>query len=159
MEIAHHDKASATPEYLKSALINMACNHTVVKLEETGELIGDPMEIELLRFSNCRLTSETNNPYVIFLFEGQLFSGEVYKRYDFDSSLQRMSVVTKLNNDQTYIFAKGSPEIMLSIMAPSSIPSNYQSRLREFASSGYRILAIASRKLNSNWKELGRDQI
>ena len=35
----------------KMALANMACNHTVVKLESTGELIGDPMEIELLKFS------------------------------------------------------------------------------------------------------------
>mgnify|MGYP003692443333 CR=1 FL=1 len=30
------------------AVLNMATNHTVVKLEEEEKLIGDPMEIKLL---------------------------------------------------------------------------------------------------------------
>jgi len=38
-------------------LINMASNHTVVKLEETNQLIGDPMEIELLKFSESEIKS------------------------------------------------------------------------------------------------------
>jgi hypothetical protein len=38
-------------------LVNMATNHTVVKLEETNKLIGDPMEIELLNFSESEIKS------------------------------------------------------------------------------------------------------
>lgn len=48
---------------------------------------------------------------------------------------------------------------MLSIMSPNSIPTNYQSRLREFASSGYRILAIASREVKGDWKEASREEL
>jgi magnesium-transporting ATPase (P-type) len=48
---------------------------------------------------------------------------------------------------------------MLSIMSPNTIPKNYQTRLREFASSGYRILAIASKKIKADWKEAGREEL
>lgn len=70
-----------------------------------------------------------------------------------------MSVVCKLKDNQTYIFSKGSPEVMQSIMNQRSIPSNYKSKLREFASSGFRILAIGSKVLSEDWKNMSRDQL
>jgi hypothetical protein len=36
------------PHFIHLALLNMASNHTVVKVEEDNQLIGDPMEIKLL---------------------------------------------------------------------------------------------------------------
>ncbi len=42
-EIAHYKRPDKSPRHLEIAMANMACNHTVVKLEATGELIGDPM--------------------------------------------------------------------------------------------------------------------
>ena len=70
-----------------------------------------------------------------------------------------MSVVCKINDQLTYVFAKGSPEIMHSIMSPSSIPDNYNAKLREFASSGFRILAIASKVIAGNFRAQGRAQL
>jgi len=35
-------------KYMEHILNNMASNHSIVRLEETGELIGDPMEVKLL---------------------------------------------------------------------------------------------------------------
>lgn len=35
-------------KYMKHILNNMASNHSIIRLEETGELIGDPMEVKLL---------------------------------------------------------------------------------------------------------------
>lgn len=43
-------------------------------------------------------------------------------------------------------------------MKNESIPSNYKERLRQFASSGFRILAIASKRIDS-WKNKKRDEI
>lgn len=37
-------------KYLFEIFNNMASNHSIIRLEETGELIGDPMEIKLLQF-------------------------------------------------------------------------------------------------------------
>lgn len=34
--------------YLKKILSNMASNHSIIRIEDTGELVGDPMEIKLL---------------------------------------------------------------------------------------------------------------
>jgi hypothetical protein len=35
-------------KYMEHILNNMASNHSIIRLEETGELIGDPMEVKLL---------------------------------------------------------------------------------------------------------------
>ena len=56
------------------------------------------MEIELLQFSECVLSSETNDPSVLFMFTGKYCEGKVFRRYDFESALQRMSVVCQLKN-------------------------------------------------------------
>lgn len=43
--------------------------------------------------------------------------GFVYKRFDFDSQLFRMSAIGKssLTGDDFYLYIKGSPELMLDI--------------------------------------------
>jgi magnesium-transporting ATPase (P-type) len=48
---------------------------------------------------------------------------------------------------------------MLSIMSPQSVPKKYNSKLREFASSGFRILAIASKQLPEDWRSQDRAQL
>jgi magnesium-transporting ATPase (P-type) len=45
------------------------------------------------------------------------------------------------------LYTKGSPEMMLTIMKPSTIPSNYNETLKEYASHGFRVLAIGSRTI------------
>lgn len=35
-------------KYLYSIFNNMASNHSIIRLEDTGELIGDPMEVKLI---------------------------------------------------------------------------------------------------------------
>jgi hypothetical protein len=42
------------PYYLP-ILNNMATNHSIIKIEATDELIGDPMEIKLFNFGNFKL--------------------------------------------------------------------------------------------------------
>lgn len=58
-----------------------------------------------------------------------------------------MSVVASLGPRKLYVFTKGSPEIMLSIMIKNSIPNDYHEQLKKYAASGFRILAIASKKI------------
>lgn len=61
-----------------------------------------------------------------------------------------MSVVVKINlNNQVqhYAYAKGSPEIMVTIMDKKTVPDNYSEVLKEYTSNGFRVLAIASKKV------------
>jgi cation-transporting ATPase 13A3/4/5 len=115
------------------------------------------MEIELLNFSECTIQNSRSSEFLLS-FEGPLTKGRVYQRYDFESALQRMSVVASISNGETYVFAKGSPEVMLSIARKGSIPSDYKEKLRHFTSSGFRVLAIASKPI-SEWKNQSRATI
>ena len=78
--------------------------------------------------------------------------GFVYKRFDFDSQLFRMSAIGKSSTtaDDFYLYIKGSPEMMLEIFKKSSIPANYGEVLKQYASQGFRVLAIGSKKIDKN---------
>lgn len=73
-----------------------------------------------------------------------------------------MSVVCKIgdkNDPQHYAYAKGSPEIMVTIMDKKTVPSNYSEVLKEYTSNGFRVLAIASKKVADNIKALTREEV
>lgn len=74
-----------------------------------------------------------------------------------------MSVVCKVVVDKAEfydVYAKGSPEIMLTIMEKGSVPNNYQEVLKEYTSNGFRVLAIASKRVEGkDVKSLSREQV
>jgi magnesium-transporting ATPase (P-type) len=71
-----------------------------------------------------------------------------------------MSVTCLINKTNSCkVYAKGSPEMMLTIMNENSIPKNYQEILKEYASHGFRVLAIASKSiLLSQLKTISRSE-
>ena len=74
----------------------MASNNSIIKIEATNELIGDPMEIKTFEFGRFQLNQSHTDPRVIFGFESDRgHSGIIFRRFEFDSDLQRMSVVCK----------------------------------------------------------------
>ena len=72
-----------------------------------------------------------------------------------------MSVIAKSSfTEGFYVYTKGSPEAMQTIIKPSSIPPNYNEVLKEYASHGFRVLAIASKSItDEHLKEWERDRI
>ena len=71
------------------------------------------------------------------------------RRFDFTSKLQRMSVIVKNFLDQSFrAFVKGSPERLLELCHPSTIPYNYEEILGLYTQHGYRVLALATRTLD-----------
>ena len=48
---------------------------------------------------------------------------------------------------------------MLQIMDASTVPENYHEMLREYASKGFRVLAIASKKIKQDVKNLQRSDV
>jgi magnesium-transporting ATPase (P-type) len=103
----------------------MASNHTVVYVEASQEAVGDPMELKLLNFTQSQIVVESNDPSILFSFDGPRASGAVLQRFDFESSLQRMSVVVKDKRGELHLYTKGSPEMMLGIMDRKSVPPEY----------------------------------
>jgi hypothetical protein len=71
------------PYYLP-LLNNMAANHSIIKIETTGELIGDPMEVKTFNFGEFDLNQSHEDPEAIFSFESKRgHCGTVYRRYEF----------------------------------------------------------------------------
>ena len=59
-----------------------------------------------------------------------------------------MSVIAKLNNDY-YVFAKGSPEIIQSLSLKSTIPNDYNEQLDQLSIKGFRIIGFGFKKLGN----------
>ncbi|KAJ8686576.1 hypothetical protein QAD02_022370 [Eretmocerus hayati] len=72
----------------------------------------------------------------------------IVRQFPFTSSLQRMSVITRtLGADHYDLYCKGSPEMILSLSKPESIPHDFNSVLQEYTSEGYRVIALAHKSL------------
>jgi cation-transporting ATPase 13A3/4/5 len=145
-------EGTAQYPFINGILSNMASNNSIIKIEKTDELIGDPMEVKTFLFGRFTLNQSHTDPRVIFGFESQRgHSGIVFRRFEFDSDLQRMSVVCKNSRSSgCEVYAKGSPEMMATIMQKDSIPPNYNQILKQYASTGFRVLSIASRPVSED---------
>ncbi|KAF4078076.1 hypothetical protein AMELA_G00195310 [Ameiurus melas] len=146
----------------------LASCHSVVLLG--GQPIGDPLELKMIDSTGWKLEEPTNatdtrvefGSHVIlgvmrppaseFQHEGISISQPVaiVRRFPFSSSLQRMSVVTVgSGGGSACCFLKGAPEMVASHCVKESIPSQFTNTLREFASEGFRVLALAYKELDA----------
>lgn len=90
----------------------MASNHSIVQIEDTGQLVGDPMEIKLLTFGQFTLTHPENSDVLFGYLSQGMQEGSVIRRFDFDSDLQRMSVIVEVKSQGRsflVVYSKGSP--------------------------------------------------
>ncbi|XP_063218884.1 polyamine-transporting ATPase 13A3 isoform X2 [Bacillus rossius redtenbacheri] len=72
----------------------------------------------------------------------------IVRQFPFSSSLQRMSVIARiLGKSSYYIYCKGSPEMIISLSDPQTVPSDFTTVLEEYTQEGYRVLALAYREL------------
>ncbi|KAK9808644.1 hypothetical protein WJX72_001147 [[Myrmecia] bisecta] len=70
------------------------------------------------------------------------------RQFEFSSNRQRNVVVVKaLDSDDYVVNAKGSPEAILKLVDPQSVPSNFETVLDDYASLGFRMVAIATGRL------------
>lgn len=145
----------------------MSCCHSLKMINE--KLIGDPLEMELFRNTNSTLL--TDHSLLIELgFKEKMkikASRENLKRFkldmrsqyivvyasSFDSSKRYMKVIVKENlGGFVKVFAKGAPEVIRDMCDPSTVPSNFQETIEDYTMKGLRIIALASKKIDSRNK-------
>ena len=70
---------------------------------------------------------------------------EIVKRFQFNSELQRMSVIVQRvgQNNELRLFSKGSPEIIQALCHQNTVPPNFEKILNHYTSQGCYVLAIA----------------
>ncbi|KPP59437.1 hypothetical protein Z043_122642, partial [Scleropages formosus] len=86
----------------------------------------------------------------------------IVRRFPFLSSLQRMSVVTVGPGGRTIrIFLKGAPEMVASLCLKDSLPAEFTDTLRQFTREGFRVLALAYKRLDvqTNMKTIERGAV
>lgn len=119
-------------------------------LEEPN--IDDTAKYDLLAPTVVKPPNSSSNVDV-----GGLNDVGILRQFPFSSSLQRMSVVTrKINGTQFEVYAKGAPEVIVSLCNPSSIPENFDEILMEYTQKGFRVLGLAYRPLNVSYVKMQR---
>lgn len=155
------------PSNPKLALITQfclaACQELVPSPDNSGELLGDPIDKAALEAIDWKVTGDNGNsllPPKSHPWHGRL---QIIQRYHFQSSLKRMSslVIAENNSseDAVYILCKGAPETIHSLLSSNSWTqseagkASYIDEYQSLGRKGWRVLALAYKKI-ANLKDL-----
>jgi len=155
----------------------LATCHSLTKVN--GKIIGDPIDIAMFESTGWvlkeNLEDEENYDSLISTFvrpgeekdlqeklsqEGveedliikSHYEVGIVRRFDFTSKLQRMTVLVKNVNENSFkVFSKGSPEKIKELCRPDTIPENFTSILAKYTMKGFRVLAISMKMLKMNY--------
>lgn len=74
----------------------------------------------------------------------------IIQQYQFSSSLQRMSVVVRaFGSDDYRSYTKGSPEMIISLSRPETVPTDIALSLEHYTTQGYRVIAMGRQAIIS----------
>jgi len=123
-----------------------------------GEILGDDMEIEIFKAAMARFDDEDETRIMCEALPEEDSYFTIDRILEFNSEDQRMSVIAKSSHDdQNYIFCKGNPEIVTSLCKRETIPKGFTAHLKFLTSSGYRVLAVGTKKITEDEIKLERE--
>ncbi|XP_041861603.1 probable cation-transporting ATPase 13A3 isoform X2 [Melanotaenia boesemani] len=170
----------------------MATCHSLTKIE--GQLSGDPLDLKMFEATGWILEEATEEetslhnrimPTVVKppkqllppepavspeqdmeLYElSSVYEIGIVRQFPFSSGLQRMSVVARLLGEKRMdAYMKGAPEVVASVCKKETVPENFAEVLEGYTKQGFRVIALAHRRLESklNWhkvQNINRDHI
>ncbi|GAB6018631.1 hypothetical protein CHUAL_000313 [Chamberlinius hualienensis] len=165
-------------------LIGMATCHSLTIID--GNLTGDPLDLKMFEATGWTLeepavdetakydiiiptvvkpnNSVKNIPDVEIIREETPFEVGILRQFTFSSSLQRMSVVTRVLGAKHFeVYTKGSPEAIVALSTPQSVPPDFSEVLMRYTRRGYRVLALAYKSLKTmsyaKVQRISRDQV
>lgn len=155
-------------------IIAMACCHSLTIID--GEIIGDPMDMKMFEATHWDLDEPGKDTSKFDVFaptvvkpkttsanpsssivgvdncddsEVMPYEVGILRQFTFSSKLQRMSVITRLLGAQNFeLYAKGSPEMIISLCNPETVPNDFQEVLMYYTQQGFRVLALGHRVLH-----------
>uniref|UniRef100_A0A915Q6N6 Cation-transporting P-type ATPase N-terminal domain-containing protein n=1 Tax=Setaria digitata TaxID=48799 RepID=A0A915Q6N6_9BILA len=154
--------------------------HSLTRIN--GVLCGDPLDLILFKDTAWKLDETMNSrieetarfdilaPPVVRSVPGTCGCDReielaVLRQFTFSSSLQRMSVIVHDPEDESHdmtLYCKGAPEMIASLCQPSTIPTNYSNVVNDYAQHGYRLIAVAYKKLHISFpksQRVNREQV
>ncbi|XP_054458122.1 polyamine-transporting ATPase 13A3 isoform X1 [Anoplopoma fimbria] len=170
----------------------MATCHSLTKIE--GQLSGDPLDLKMFEAIGWILEEATEEetslhnrimPTVVRppkqllppepavspeqdmeLYElPSAYEIGIVRQFPFSSALQRMCVVARLLGEKRMdAYMKGAPEVVASLCKKETVPENFAEVLEGYTKQGFRVIALAHRRLESklSWhkvQNINRDHI
>ncbi|CAG7720248.1 unnamed protein product, partial [Allacma fusca] len=136
-------------------MVGMAACHSLTLID--GNLIGDPLDLKMFEWTEWSLEEpgvadnekfDMVTPTVVRQNTSGGVEIGIVRQFPFSSSLQRMSVITRTLGDSEFeLYVKGSPEMISSLALPNSVPNNFAAELEKYTQQGYRVIALAHRRL------------
>uniref|UniRef100_A0A3Q3GGC5 ATPase 13A3 n=1 Tax=Labrus bergylta TaxID=56723 RepID=A0A3Q3GGC5_9LABR len=149
----------------------MATCHSLTKID--GQLSGDPLDLKMFEATGWLLEEATEEetalhnrimPTVVRPPK-QLLPPEpaaspdqdmtayeigIVRQFPFSSALQRMCVVARLLGEKRMdAYVKGAPEVVASLCRKDTVPENFAEVLEGYTKQGFRVIALAHRRLES----------
>ncbi|CAL6019613.1 Cation-transporting_ATPase [Hexamita inflata] len=112
------------------------------------EIIGDILEVNAFSAIGAELEDKT------VIIGGQQM--EIIKRFYFNSTIKRMSVIIKLGA-RYYLVTKGSPEAIQMLL--KTAPNNYKLIVSEYTKKGLRVLGLALKEITVNDIDKSREEL
>lgn len=149
-----------SPQSLERVMVSC---HQVTKINDN--FIGHSLDIEALRFAKWKFVDDINNIIIddipLQVIEeiapptepetGDVSNIYILKRFEFDAQLQACSVIStskvEAERGDFYAYCKGSPEAMLQICIPESIPENFNETMQKYFMKGYYVIACGYKKM------------
>lgn len=165
------DAKAKNSEALYNFLASLCTCHSLRVVDD--EYVGDPLDYKMFEFTKWDIqedyeyvVSDRKTVYPIVAkpsLDSNITSENednfiaIVKSFEFVPQLRRMSVIAKslnkedkLNLSGYQVFTKGAPEVISELCLPESLPENYEDLLYRYTHDGYRVIAMATKKLSNN---------
>jgi cation-transporting ATPase 13A3/4/5 len=136
------DNNESTTDLSADLTLAMACCHGLTRSQQTGDLIGNPVDRTMFEASGAAILSDVQGSSKTIV-DRYGTTVEVVKYFDFDHHRMSQSVIAKRPDGSLIAFVKGSCEKLQQLCLPESLPNNYESVVRESAKSGTYQISVA----------------
>ncbi|KAM7321885.1 hypothetical protein ACRRTK_018726 [Alexandromys fortis] len=139
----------------------MATCHSLILLD--GAIQGDPLDLKMFEATKWEMTISGGDfhnkgmPADTTVVKPTDAVGQVpveglaiLRQFPFSSALQRMTVIVQEMGGARQAFMKGAPERVASFCQPDTVPSSFSSELQIYTTQGFRVIALAYKKLESD---------
>uniref|UniRef100_A0A8C2TQN5 ATPase 13A3 n=1 Tax=Coturnix japonica TaxID=93934 RepID=A0A8C2TQN5_COTJA len=162
------EERACSESLLKSEFIAcMATCHSLTKIG--GVLSGDPLDLKMFEaigwvsileeateeetaLHNRIMPTVVRPSKQLFPESKQATNQEMVGtlKFPFSSVLQRMCVIARILGEKRMdAYMKGAPEVIASLCKQETVPVDFESVLEEYTKQGFRVIALAHRKLES----------
>ncbi|XP_054716748.1 polyamine-transporting ATPase 13A3-like [Uloborus diversus] len=124
------------------------------KLCSNGVEAGDTLLVQEPGLDESALSFPLSTTKDCSILDEMPYEVGIIRQFPFSSNLQRMSVICRtLGSKHMDLYCKGAPEKISSLCLSETVPETFPELLKDYALQGFRVIALAHRKLDSklNW--------